>query len=761
MEIDMKQVSPAVKEAGKKFALEGGLFISEDMKQPVFLNFLNQNLMTKDGILTVNQHELRYLSQQKFGSNANEFLDFVNRLGNKDELKAFSIQVEGQNASAKKDMDNSKPYTPKNSEFTEHLKRTFEKYDSYTYGLGHKGANGKIDCSGFIEKCLTEYNPFEPNSAEAREWAKLGARTTSEGYFTRLAAVAGKLSDLSDKSLQERLEALKGLSSGSIVSIDTGRTRFDAGRQFGIDHIVTVEQDPVTGKTYILESRSGAGVTRTEAEEWLKRLDKKIDHIYTVDRADVETAIARGAKVSSQADARIVKREMDGIAMANFGDQGYGVSERKWFIDSTDTSKYPTPEDAKNYFVEQYKKHYGSTKGAEAEQTYDKMQSSYFKTLAKETGGVEPGDNDEILNLIVDLIFKAYEKHAGLALAEARNERNNETNLADAGIKNGRTSADGNQIVRLVAMPGTYSPDTPMFMNEKGSVFIKGKDQNGNNVDLYTGIERDPNTGRIRPGDPMDRIKTFLAQNDSQNALKEEKALAKATSNHEKTVPSYSAEEITRFRQGSAGMDKNGAIVSKEVDDKNAKVLADSSAFKPENALYSIDKRNGTVCIDPGACKSHGEFILAAKDANEQFAKSNPPMRFDQDTHETLATYLKEFEQLKRKLVSRGVDGIDEKALLAIPADKLQEQIIRTYSLYVPLRELALTNPPLDQKAWEKDALYYSSAQGKDVSKELKESEISDPATKMLAGVLKQSAEARMEEIYATKDKKGGDFSFG
>ena len=64
-------------------------------------------------------------------------------------------------------------------------------------------------------------------------------------------------------------------------------------------------------------------------------------------------------------------------------------------------------------------------------------------------------------------------------------------------------------------------------------------------------------------------------------------------------------------------------------------------------------------------------------------------------------------------------------------------------------------------RLWEKDALYYSSAQGKDVSKELKESEISDPATKMLAGVLKQGAEARMEEIYATKDKKGGDFSFG
>lgn len=757
MEIDMKQVSPAVKEAGKKFALEGGLFISEDMKQPVFLNFLNQNLMTKDGILTVNQHELRYLAQQKFGSNANEFLDFVNRLGNKDELKAFSVQVEGQNASARKDMDNNKPYTPKNSEFTEHLKRTFEKYDSYTYGLGHKGANGKIDCSGFIEKCLTEYNPFEPNSAEAREWAKLGARTTSEGYFTRLAAVAGKSSDLSDKSLQERLQALKGLSSGSIISIDTGPTRFDAGRKFGIDHIVTVEQDPVTGKTYILESRSGAGVTRTEAEEWLKRLDKKIDHIYTVDRADVETAIARGAKVSSQADARIVKREMDGIAMAKFGDEGYGVGERKWFIDSTDTSKYPTPEDAKNYFVDQYKKHYGSTKGAEAEQTYDKMRSSYFKTLAKETGAVEPGDNDEILNLIVDLILKAYEKHAGVALAEARNERNNETKLADADLKNGRTSADSNQVVRLVAMPGTYSPDTPMFMNEKGSMFIKGKDQNGNSVDLYTGIERDPNTGRIRPGDPTERIKTFLIQNDSQNALKEEKALAKAMANGEKTIPSYSNEQIAHFRQGTGGLDKNGSVITKEKESKDK-----TPTLSAANDAVFIDHEKRTICIDPDTCKSHGEFILAAKELNEHFANSKPPMRFDQDTCDTLATYLKEFEQLKRNLVSRGIEGLDEKALLAIPADKLQEQIIRTYSLYVPLSELALINPPsLDQKAWEKDALYYSSAQGKDVSKEMRESEVSDPTTKMLTCVLKQRAEARMEEIYSTKDKKGGDFSFG
>lgn len=757
MEIDMKQVSPAVKEAGKKFASEGGLFISEDMKQPVFLNFLNQNLMTKDGILTVNQHELRYLAQQKFGSNANEFLDFVNRLGNKDDLKAFSIQVEGQNASARKDMDNSKPYTPKNSEFTEHLKQTFEKYDSYTYGLGHKGANGKIDCSGFIEKCLTEYNPFDPNSAEAREWAKLGARTTSEGYFTRLAAVAGKSSDLSDKSLQERLEALKGLSSGSIISIDTGPTRFDAGRQFGIDHIVTVEQDPVTGKTYILESRSGAGVTRTEAEEWLKRLDKKIDHLYTVDRADVETAIARGAKVSSQADARIVKREMDGIAMAKFGDEGYGVGERKWFIDSTDTSKYPTPEDAKNYFVDQYKKHYGSTKGAEAEQTYDKMRSSYFKTLAKETGAVEPGDNDEILNLIVDLILKAYEKHAGVALAEARNERNNETKLADAGLKNGRTSADSNQVVRLVAMPGTYSPDTPMFMNEKGSMFIKGKDQNGNSVDLYTGIERDPNTGRIRPGDPTERIKTFLAQNDSQNALKEEKALAKAMANGEKTIPSYSNEQIAHFRQGTGGLDKNGSVITKEKESKDK-----TPTLSAANDAVFIDHEKRTICIDRDTCKSHGEFILAAKELNEHFANSKPPMRFDQDTRDTLATYLKEFEQLKRNLVSRGIEGLDEKALLAIPADKLQEQIIRTYSLYVPLSELALINPPsLDQKAWEKDTLYYSSAQGKDVSKDMRESEVSDPTTKMLTGVLKQRAEARMEDIYGSKDKKGGDFSFG
>jgi len=151
------------------------------------------------------------------------------------------------------------------------------KYKNYVYELGYKGAKitinrgtnkgqqfNAIDCSGFVNKVLgTNLGSSETTTVKGKNFRQVSSLNVSD------------------------------LKNGDVIGVDNGSTSFDGGRQYGIDHILIVIQNPSTNKLEIWESNgpsvskyndeksnSYGGVRSTSIENKVAVLNKKSKKIF-------------------------------------------------------------------------------------------------------------------------------------------------------------------------------------------------------------------------------------------------------------------------------------------------------------------------------------------------------------------------------------------------------------------------------------------------------------------------------------------------
>lgn len=139
------------------------------------------------------------------------------------------------------------------------------------YGFGIKNiGSGRIDCSGFVSTAMTHVSralsqgiktgdgqtvAFPDHLAFARSFM-----TNSEGQIARLqangATVLGPSLSKAD------------ITGGMVLAADNGRTRFDAGRLRGIDHVLVTFEDE-KGRVMVAESASSQGGVKIRTlDEW-------------------------------------------------------------------------------------------------------------------------------------------------------------------------------------------------------------------------------------------------------------------------------------------------------------------------------------------------------------------------------------------------------------------------------------------------------------------------------------------------------------
>lgn len=152
-------------------------------------------------------------------------------------------------------------------QINENIVKMFHIMDPLKYQIGSRtGRNGSIDCSGFVGQLARSVD-----TALNGRLTKLSSTLngTSESIYVNAAKSVGGTGRIGKHDL-ERMETAGLLQPGMIISTDKGATRsgFDANRKYGIDHIVmTAEKN---GRLVIMESRSGAGVTMTDFNDWIK-----------------------------------------------------------------------------------------------------------------------------------------------------------------------------------------------------------------------------------------------------------------------------------------------------------------------------------------------------------------------------------------------------------------------------------------------------------------------------------------------------------
>ncbi len=143
----------------------------------------------------------------------------------------------------------------------------FARMDHLAYGMGSRtGSNGRIDCSGFISQ-LAKAVDMDLNGKTTKLFSTLNS--TSEGQYENASRIVGGTKRINKSDLMQ-MEDKGLLQAGMVISTDKGATRsgFDANRKYGIDHVVmTAERN---GQLVIVESRSGAGVTMTDFDDWIK-----------------------------------------------------------------------------------------------------------------------------------------------------------------------------------------------------------------------------------------------------------------------------------------------------------------------------------------------------------------------------------------------------------------------------------------------------------------------------------------------------------
>lgn len=682
-----------------------------------FEKYLDQ-ISLKNGVPMVNDAELRELAVAKFGANHDDFLRFAeNRFIEKQ--AEFRDKLGDYAELAKSGVNEKLSYSPKNEMWDRQMAPFFDKYDDYIFKTSAKGAYGRIDDVGLVEKLYSSVNPFNKDSVQSEAWNKLASRTTPEGLFVRMSGVAGGFEDLANKTVEQRNIALGNLPSGSLIGIDSSANVSDYGKAYGIDRVALLEK--TKDKSYVIESRPGDGVVRTELDKWLDI--HKDSKLYGVDRSKIETAIARGAKVSDLADVEALKREMSAINARTI--EGGNFNERKLFLEVMSDYRSDSTKSPKDAFVERYIDAQKGVQGSErsAINTYDRLSYEFLSSVAKNTGVFEESNSPSLFEKLVQDSFSGKENIGAVAKAAAGNDVLSE-HVIESERKNSK-DADLKLAEKLVAMPGTWKPEDPTQIDGLGRKFVVSE----NGALKYTGININLDTGRIIAGNPEKNIEEFISDYKDKAIAKEALAEKKAKENNEAPIRYYSREELGEISlTGSVEKNRSDLNLNEDILDQ-LKKLGDevyrdkaginkdiSNSFKtslngqPIDLLQDpVNALNNNMYVDRKEIETAGSYIASVKAARDI------GIAIDDRTEQNIRRISERFDELRDVLARHGVnpDGVND--LLGKHSDELQKELIAR-GTYIPLAELSTLNSPMNEEAWKNDKFYALAKEGKDVT---------------------------------------------
>ena len=168
----------------------------------------------------------------------------------------------------------------------------------YSLGSAYGGTEPRFDCSLWVRQTLEAQFKNYPGWS-----ASNNTMWTSEGIFKTCVDVAGsheEYRNMDRYSQPERekmlLDIISKVGPGGIIATDKGPTRsgFDAGREYGIDHILrVVEKD---GKLYMSHTTMAApkGTLFESVEEWAHKYSKSVKNVFGVNGDDLRDGMANG-----------------------------------------------------------------------------------------------------------------------------------------------------------------------------------------------------------------------------------------------------------------------------------------------------------------------------------------------------------------------------------------------------------------------------------------------------------------------------------
>ena len=195
--------------------------------------------------------------------------------------------------------------------YLDHMDRTMNYYS-----MSAQGGRPRNDCSTLVGNSLAV--EFGRGDYPKESWAALqkvigpeGSRRNSELMIQDLARVAGDVivgKNLHTMSSQEDrknvlLNMIREVGDGGVIATDKGKTSFDQGREWGVDHIVRVVVK--NGQLYVYETESPNGTHATPAEEWAEKKSKirdkgenkglnMVENFYAVRGKDLRDGMASG-----------------------------------------------------------------------------------------------------------------------------------------------------------------------------------------------------------------------------------------------------------------------------------------------------------------------------------------------------------------------------------------------------------------------------------------------------------------------------------
>ena len=168
--------------------------------------------------------------------------------------------------------------------YLDHMDRTMNYYS-----MSPQGGRPCNDCSTLVGNSLAV--EFGRGDYPKESWAALqkvigpeGSRRNSELMIQDLARVAGdvivgkNLHTMSNQQDRKNvlLNMIREVGHGGVIATDKGKTDFDQGREWGVDHIVRVVEK--NGQLYVYETESPNGTHATPAEEWAEKKSKIRDN---------------------------------------------------------------------------------------------------------------------------------------------------------------------------------------------------------------------------------------------------------------------------------------------------------------------------------------------------------------------------------------------------------------------------------------------------------------------------------------------------
>lgn len=197
--------------------------------------------------------------------------------------------------------------------YLDHMDRTMNYYS-----MSAQGGRPRNDCSTLVGNSLAV--EFGRGDYPKESWAALqkvigpeGSRRNSELMIQDLARVAGDVivgKNLHTMSSQEDrknvlLNMIREVGDGGVIATDKGKTSFDQGREWGVDHIVRVVEK--NGQLYVYETESPNGTHATPAEEWAEKKSRirdkpndpnrglnMVENFYAVRGKDLRDGMASG-----------------------------------------------------------------------------------------------------------------------------------------------------------------------------------------------------------------------------------------------------------------------------------------------------------------------------------------------------------------------------------------------------------------------------------------------------------------------------------